>query len=436
MSDTKTATARREWWGWFGCMAWQFCMINTYSEFWWHYTEKHFTGYITAFQVIFAASVVTVGFLFGRDPNRLGKLAFYATPVAFVIPAVLSFFPPPTCSVLFILSPIFIAPATARRAYGIVRTAPPDRMLMRFMSSSAAAYGFMLVFINMVCTDGSVKVVTGEPSEVTFAITSVFALVAWFGVRRSVGGTTYAQDKTGQRFSKLLLAGTIAVILVSCWMRVLNNIIDYSVEQYDQYLLFPVYSVMPPLAFILFGYLGDKGRGHERKNILGGLILFLISIQLAFLVFDIHDLAAIPLVIVNHLIHIYVMYFILTLPLSFFKDSNRPVFIASLSMGLYLFQRVFSRAVGEFLPESMQEAGVPLLVITAITAIVFFLLLYFIFRRQREKTLAAALYALLHSGPEDKQPEPGEAPQPDRMDALSLTEGEKKVALLLTEGLT
>ena len=78
----------------------------------------------------------------------------------------------------------------------------------------------------------------------------------------------------------------------------------------------------------------------------------------------------------------------------------------------------------------------PLLVITAITAIVFFLLLYFIFRRQREKTLAAALYALLHSGPEDKQPEPGEAPQPDKMDALSLTEGEKKVALLLTEGLT
>ena len=447
LSGTKIHTTRwREWLGWFGAMAWYLCMINTWEDF---AIVEDTVAYAFAFQAVLALSVIIIGFLYGRNPNRLGKLAFYTMPAAIVMTAAFPFLPPPYCSLLFTLSPLFMAPVMVRRIYGIIKTSSPDKTLWTYMSCNAAAFGFMLVFNHMVIPDGFLKITDSEPVELFFCITAILPVLAWLEVRRKVSEIGQTSGETRLKFSKPLLFGLVAVVLVAFWMRVINNLIDWNVEHYDHIIGVPVYIVLPVLAFLLFGYLGDKG--HERKSILAGLILFLVSVQLAFFLV-VHDetLLAIPLVAVNHFVHFYIMYFILTVTLNFIPYTKRPVFMVSLSFGLYLISRLFTKITEVVLPQSMQEPGVPLFVTAAITALVFFLLLYFVFQRHRDKTLAAALYALVHSGAGSLKPSPlnealdGETTTPETREAAEtqiminagLTPDETKVALLLIEGQT
>jgi DNA-binding CsgD family transcriptional regulator len=350
--------------------------------------------YSIVFQSLLAIAVVAVGLFYGRNPNGLGNLAFYATPVAIVITAVFSFLPSPLHAVLFTASPIFMAPALVRRAYGVIGVSPPGRTLWTFMSSNAAAVGFMLVVNHMVIPDGFMKITDSEPFELMFLMAALLALIAWVGIRRTIKFESRWPGKIRPGLSKSLMFWLVAVVLVAFWMRVMNNLIDWNVEQYDDFLGVPVYVVIPILAFLLFGYLGDRGR--ERAGILNGLIIFIISVQLAFfLVANINSMAAIPLVVVNHFIHFYIMYFILTITVSFIPYAKQPVFMASLSIGLYMLSRLFTKLTEVLLPPQMQEAGAPLFVSMAITAIVFLILVQYIYQRYRGKTLAASLYALM-----------------------------------------
>jgi len=106
------------------------------------------------------------------------------------------------------------------------------------------------------------------------------------------------------------------------------------------------------------------------------------------------------------------------------------------------------------MPAPLMEVGPPLLVSAAVTAIAFVVVVYFLFERHREKTLAAALCALLQSGaipaiepppPEEdaqdttEQPDTPGAPdtaQPHGMESAGLTREEIKIALLLLDGVT
>ena len=428
-AETRATTALREWFGWFGVLAWMFCMFNGYENLPGSYSDDAIFWYVVAFQVVFALSAAAVGFRFGRDPDGLGRLAFYTAPAAVVITAVFTFLPQPWGSALYAVSPAFLAPAIARRAYGVMRTARPGHTVFAYTSGVAAGFGAMVFYFN---SDLPYETV---PAAVSYIIFAFFAFLAWFGVRRSIEITGSAPGAVGRGFSAAMVLRIAAVVLAAFWLRKMNDLIDFAVEQYDDFLFFPVYTLLPPVSYLLFGFIADRRR--ERGGILSGLMLFLISIQLAFLASRPQSPAAIPLVFINHFIGVYLVYFLITLTLPFHASAKRPVFSASLGIAVYITSRTFNLIMSAALPQSVKIAGVPLFVSTALSSIVFFALSMFILYRHREKTLAAALYALLEeSGGATEDGEPPEITGMPEASVTGLTDEEKAAARLLLDGLT
>jgi len=389
-----TTTARREWCGWFGVMAWLFCMINGYYELPNGYSDDNIFWCQALFQILFVVSVIAVSFWFGRDPNGLARLACITTPVAIAITAAYTLIPQPAGPILFVIAPVFMAPVAVRRAYGILRAANPGHTLFAYMSGVAAAFLCLHIII-----DTYEFILNHEaPILIAYLIFAVFAFLAWFGVTRRIDIADQNLYAAIRKPSKSYVAGIVAIILLAFWLRLMNNFINYAIEQYDDYLFVPVYIILPPVVYLLCGWWGDKG--YEKKSVMAGLILLLVTIQFAFfaVMSDSHSAAVIPLVFVNHFIGIYLVYFIITISNGFQTVAKRPVFTASLGFACYLAARLFTLITGRMLPDSIKTAGAPLLVSTAVTSIAFFCLLYFIYQRQQERTLAAALNAFLHGG--------------------------------------
>ena len=350
------ATKRNEWLGWFGIMGWLFCMVNGYIELPNGYSDDNIFWCTLLFQILFAVSVVAVGYRYGRDPNALGKLAYYATLIAIVLTAVFTVIPQPVGPVLYVISPIFMAPAAARRAYGILRSAAPERRLFTYMSGVAVAF-----LLNHIVVDYYELVLNYEaPIEIPFVIYAVLAFLAWMGSRRSIDFTVYEQSPARRRPSKSMIIGIAALLIVAFWLRQMNNFISFAIEQYDDYLFIPVYVVLPPVVFTLFGFWGD--RGHEKKSILAGLILLLVAVQFAFLVSHTNSAVEIPLVFVNHFIGNYLVYFIITISVSFMAHSKRPVLTASVGFVMYIATRLFNQITGRILPDAIKVAEAPLFV--------------------------------------------------------------------------
>ena len=444
-APARHTTKLSEWLGWFGTMGWLFCMVNGYIELPNGYSDGSIFWCTMLFQVLFAVSVAAVGYRFGRAPNVLGRLAHYTTPVAIVLTVAFTLVPQPIGPILFVLSPVFMAPAAARRAYGVLRTAAPGRTLFTYMSGVAASFLLLHIVIDFY----EMALNYEAPTEIAFLIFAVLALLAWLGVRRSIVISANRQGAPRRTPPKSLILGIAALILVAFWLRQMNNFVNYAIEQYDDYLFIPVYVILPPVVYMLFGFWGD--RGHEKKGVLAGLVLLLVAIQFAFLVSQTHSAVEIPLVFVNHFIGNYLVYFIITISAGFMAHSRRPVFTASLGFVMYIAARLFNLVTGRVLPEAIQTADAPLFVSTAISSIAFFLLLYFFYqRRQRESTLADALYAMLHSGGDgvqsgvqDSEEDSGGTPGADETEAAVETKAETKIVpevsetqILMNVGLT
>ena len=426
----------REWCGWVGVMVWFFHMNNGYNYLPNGYSDSNIFEVLLAFKVILAFSVALAGIRFGRDPNGLGKLAFYTTPVAIAITAVFSFLPQPFGPVLFIMSSVFIAPAMVRRAYGVLRTAHSGYIFTAFMSGVAVAFALLRVnyFIFDIYTD---KLLTDPPTKIFYLAYALFVLPAWFGVRRSANPAGEAPVPARRGLSKPLLFGLAAAVLMTFWLLKMKSLIDYAVEYFDYILFIPVYDILPSVSYIFLGLIGDRKR--ERPVVISSMVLYLISIQLVLLVGDYQNPMIIPLVFVNHFFGHIIEYLIYAIPIYFFTRAKRPVFAASLSIASYSLCWAFRWVIDPALPETLKEAGAPLFVSTAITAIMLFVTLHFIYARFREKTLAAALYALFHEGENEEAPAEGETSEPaEAREALAaaLTRGEADVALLLIEGKT
>jgi len=112
--------------------------------------------------------------------------------------------------------------------------------------------------------------------------------------------------------------------------------------------------------------------------------------------------------------------------------AKRPVFAASLSLTLYLSCWAFRWGVSSALPEALKVEGAPLFVTTSITAIAFFVMIQFFFRRYHKNTLASALYSLLYGG------EPPESPPADTqaMADAGLTREEIRIAEMMIDGMS
>jgi DNA-binding NarL/FixJ family response regulator len=269
------------------------------------------------------------------------------------------------------------------------------------------------------------------PAETSYLIFAVFAFLAWIGISRRVNDSIPVYGKKGSGYQRNLMYMVIIIALAAFFLRKMNDLIDFAVEQYDDFLFVPVYIVLPPLAYLLLGLLGDRGR--ERNSMTGVLLLFLIAIQLAFLGNSPDSFMAVPLVIINHFIGVYLVYFLVTIPIPFFASTKYPVFIASAGIAIYIISRTFNIFMDRVLPGSVKVAGTPLFVSTAIAALVFLILLHFIYQGHKDKTLAAALHAFIHESADRKAANTNGTLS--SMESL-FTPEEREISLMLLEGKT
>jgi len=159
------------------------------------------------------------------------------------------------------------------------------------------------------------------PIILTFIFMGAFPLLSWVGVRRQITYTGKEEHTASHGISGTLLLVFAAATLLSFWLLRTRGFIEYAIEQYDDFLYIPVYNVLPPLAYLLFGYLGDKKR--ERYVFIGAAIAHLVAIQIAFLAgHDPDSYAEMPLVITNRFFGTVLEYLTFTAPIYFLIREN------------------------------------------------------------------------------------------------------------------
>lgn len=177
--------------------------------------------------------------------------------------------------------------------------------------------------------------------------------------------------------------------------------------------------------------------------------------MIALLPSDTQGSLLVPLAFADGLGGAYTEFLILTFPIYFLINTKRPVFVASLGLAIDILTSALLWEIDVWLPETFLVLDAPVLVSAAISAIGFVVLVYFLFERHRERTISAALYALIYGkegadgraggaeggSPEDS-PQSGmlppalTAPTGETMLEAGFTQLERDVALLLMDGVT
>ena len=386
-------TKRREWWGWFGSIFWLFFMMYGYDVLLMpelSLTETiDYSHYPFFFMVVFALSVIVFGLCFGDNPQGLSRIAIYTTPVAIIITALFALLPNPLGSVLYAVAPVFMAPALARRVFGIIQTAPSGKQLTRYMSCITVC-----VVLFTICT------IIQPPKEIVFLIPAVAALPVWIGIRRGIALTNMSTSIGAFKLSGKLIITLIGAVFLLFWLDTLNAIIHTQIiivgNEASEIVLTILGFILPPVGFLLWGIISDKG--HERKGFICGMMLFVAGILIALIPGDQQLPWLIPLAISTGLGGSYAEFFILTAPVYFLIHTRRPVFTATLGVVFNLIMSALLWEIEFWLPDFMMSVNAFSLVSAAISAIGFVLLAYLLFERHKEKTLVAALCAFLNDG--------------------------------------
>jgi DNA-binding NarL/FixJ family response regulator len=230
------------------------------------------------------------------------------------------------------------------------------------------------------------------PREVTFLIPAAFALIAWMGSWREISAVEELSAPHSFKFSKdaVLLILAFAVVI---WLSQTSSVIHTHIIGQGSELDNPLYTIfgfmLPPLSWILYAYLADKGKEHIGFFL--GMGLYIIGIQVAFLSGENLNALLIPLTITDGLGGSYAEFFILAAPLIFFSSSKRPVLVASLGLALDLFSAAAAWDSVYWVPEKLLMLQVETLVNAAITSVVFVVLVILLFERHKERTLAALI---------------------------------------------
>jgi len=124
----------------------------------------------------------------------------------------------------------------------------------------------------------------------------------------------------------------------------------------------------------------------------------------------------------------YTQYFACTFLIYFYESSKRVVLAASSGCIIFLVQQGIGWHKTVFIPRVLMVLGAPLYVSSAVSAVVFILLVYYLLEKFRNKTLAAALYACFYKEENTGKPELSE-----NINEL-FTPEEIDVAMLLIEG--
>ena len=424
-----TTTKRREWWGWLGSIVWLFFMMYGYPVLMLSDNPDASSSWLPVFfMLVFALSIAMFSWVFGRDPDGLSKIAFITTPIGIVITAVFALLPSTPSVVLYVAAPLFMAPAVTRRVYGVIRTAAPNSRLTRYMSAISVCVALFTVWN-----------ILSPPKEIAFLVPALLAVPAWLGVRRSVSLPKDISATERFRFSgKLMFLLAVAAALL-LWLDLMNSVIHtviISTGATDSEIIYTILGfVLPPVGFLLYGIAND--RGYERIGFICGMGLLIVGILLALLPSGAQNSALILLSVTDGLGGAYTEFLMLTLPVFFLIGTKRPVFVAALGVVLNLLSSALLWNADLWLPESLLMISAPVLASTAIAAVLFVVLVYFLFERYREKSLAATLYTLLVGKVATEAPATESAPDvSDISDTMGLQQNERRVMALLLEGFT
>ena len=432
----------RDWLGWFGILFWMYVMINDYFSYT-NYSHTDIIWSVLAFMLVFSVSILLLGYRFGSDPDGIGRIALYTTPIAIVLTATFSLFPAPLHSIAFAISPFFIAPALIRSVYGVVKNARPGYTMTTYMLGVASAY--VLMHMVFLIKDYYLDVLMREPpNKLLFFVCAVFLVPAWVAARRKFSDSTPLSQRNSSEqsieavgISKSLILGIIAAIVILAWLRQMCDYTNNSIEQYDDILYIPLYEVMPFITYVMLGVIADKKL--EKPVITIAFALYLIAIMIAMLVpepgID-RNPGVIPLLFMNRFVNLTVEYIAYTIPVYFMLFTKRPLFAASAGLVAYLFCRTGSWTIRHALMDTFGSAGLPLFISSAIAAVVFLLVINAIFDRHKEKTLAAALYSALFSSRISSPQDDTEETRQQNMLDTGLTQKEIEITRLLIDGET
>jgi DNA-binding NarL/FixJ family response regulator len=281
-------------------------------------------------------------------------------------------------------------------------------------------------------------------------VPALLAIPAWAGIQRSISTPEAPPELASLRFNKKQIIIFIALIAVVGWLTTTSSIIHtFLIAEGDENMLYMLLGlILPPVAFLLYGFISDKG--YERIAFVFGMFLFIIGILLAMLSGDAGTPLLLPLTVADGLGGTFAEFFILAAPIVFLVNTKRPVFAMALGVVLNLFSSAFMFEMTAWAPDAFQDYSAPLLIFSAILALAFITLAWVLFDRRSETTLAAALYGFMQSQDAGETVmEPGlysvppysaleaEPPYiPEIMEARGFLPEEREVASLLIEGFT
>ena len=424
----QTTTARRELFGWWGSMSWTILMMWGYDIFIKNdtlFTQGTVIG--TAFMLLLALSITIFSYRFGRNPNELAAIAHLTTPAAILLSVAFVYFPKPVDMVLYLLSAVLMAPGFTRRAYGIIITGTPGKKITRYLSGWAIAF---VVFASWVAAH--------PPVKTAFFVPALLAFPLWFGIRHNIPvpeETSITKKTMFSKSSLFLFLGTFAVLfwLALMWEMLIGflfaggDISSNTPSVVDTFMTWIPVSI----GIMVFAIVSDKG--YDRLGFIISMGLFLISIIVVLVTGYGKNEVLLPLAMALLFGGMYTQYFSCTFPIYFFETYNRPVFIAASGCIVSITRQGIGWQKSLFLPKIILELGTPLYITAAITAVIFIMIVFFLFERHRERTLAAALFALLHGKVDEETAASDKKEKLTKIEEL-FTPEERDIALLLIEG--
>jgi len=432
-----TTTKKYELFGWCGSMTWLFLMIYSYDIF-----IRNVMAYFEGgswvqfcFMLLSALSIAVFGYCFGRDPKGLGNIAYFTTPVAIVITAILGILPESICPILYIFSSVLMAPVITRRVYGVIRTSESGNRIISY------ATGFTVAFIIF-----AVWVALDLPKNIAFLVPALLSVPSWIGIGRSLTLPLESPKISAVTLSKqnivvLSLAITVVFWLIVMGRMILTNVFSGGDESSEPAAMDILLAWIPPaICFLIFSFIRDKG--YERAGFICFISLSLFGTVFALLPGISHGALTLMLILTFCFGEIYVEYFTYSVHLNYLASAKRPVLVAPVGSIFFLIISAMEWKKDVWLPKIFMEIGTPLLVSTAISTVLFIVLVYFLFEKHKENTLTAALYQLLHNDVNTKKSmadankkitSAAESIQINKMGEV-LTQEEIEVALLLVEG--
>ena len=427
LTSISTTTARRELLGWCGSMTWLFLMMYAYDVF-----IRDSMSFLEGgswlqffFMLLLALSIALFSYRFGRDPDSLGKIAFYSAPIAMGITIALGFISDQLFPAFYLLSAVLMAPVITRRVYGIIRTTEPTHRILSYMAGFSVSFLIFAVWIAL-----------SPLKEIALFVPALLCFPAWFRVRRNLtipdGPPVIVVFRLAKWQIFTLAAAMVLFFCLASMGRMVLTLVfaGGGAEESNAALDALVAWVPAALVFLLYSVINDKG--HERISFICFLGLSLLGSVFALLPGIPTSAVTLVLIITFCFGEMYVEFLAYTTPLYFLINAKKPVFIASIGCVLYLIMSALTWKIEIWLPKIFFELDIPLFVSLAVSTVIFILLVHFLFERHREKTLAAALYSILYNDDAEKT-EPEAGLRSDKKNEL-FTPEEIDVAMLLIEG--